>query len=159
MLATFGLSIHFFDSGLLNDERRLFADGEDIHIDKRQYIIIVVSVNHQARQNMTDEEFLKRAKAVDDATRLKILTLLSNNGTMCACKILDELNITQGTLSHHMKILTETGFVFCQKEGKWCHYTLAKDALLALSAHLEGLARAQRALGSEDKNCISCKRK
>lgn len=108
---------------------------------------------------MTDEEFLKRAKAVDDATRLKILTLLSNNGTMCACKILDELSITQGTLSHHMKILAETGFVFCQKEGKWCHYTLNKDALLALSAYLEGLARVQGALDPDDKNCISCERK
>jgi len=112
-------------------------------------------VKLQARKNMTDEGFLKGLKVVDDATRLKILTLLSNNGTMCACKILDELSITQGTLSHHMKTLTETGFVFCEKEGKWCYYTLNKDALLALSDHLENLA--QKALGSKDKTCVSCK--
>ena len=56
---------------------------------------------------MDNKEFLDKLKVINDNTRLTILQLLSKNGTMCACKILEELNITQGTLSHHMRVLTD----------------------------------------------------
>ena len=47
-------------------------------------------------------------KAMSDETRLKIIDMLSC-GEMCACDILEEFNITQPTLSYHMKILTDSG--------------------------------------------------
>jgi ArsR family transcriptional regulator len=46
------------------------------------------------------------------------------SGEKCACVLLEKLNITQPTLSHHMKILIESGIVKSRKEGKWTHYSI-----------------------------------
>ena len=65
-------------------------------------------------------------KAFCDENRIKILQLLSD-GEKCACKLLEEMNITQPTLSHHMKILCDSGIVEGRKEGTWMHYSISKD--------------------------------
>ena len=62
-------------------------------------------------------------KALGDENRIRILKLL-HGGEKCACKLLDELNIGQSTLSHHMKILCDAGIVTGRKEGKWMHYSI-----------------------------------
>ena len=62
-------------------------------------------------------------KAFCDENRLQILGLL-RSGEKCACKLLDELQIGQSTLSHHMKILCDSGVVRGRKEGKWDHYSI-----------------------------------
>ena len=62
-------------------------------------------------------------KALSDENRIRILKLL-RNGEKCACKLLEELNISQPTLSHHMKILCDSGLVTGRREGKWTHYTI-----------------------------------
>ena len=56
-------------------------------------------------------------KALSDENRLKILDMLSCD-EICACEILLELDITQSTLSHHMKILCDCALVIPRKEGK-----------------------------------------
>ena len=63
-------------------------------------------------------------KAFCDENRVKIIELL-RHGEKCACKLLEELNISQPTLSHHMKILCDAGIVVGRKEGKWTHYRLS----------------------------------
>lgn len=63
-------------------------------------------------------------KAFCDENRLQILSVLKD-GEKCACKILEEVHISQSTLSHHMKILCESGIVSCRKEGKWTHYAIS----------------------------------
>ena len=63
-------------------------------------------------------------KAFCDENRIRILELLQG-GEKCACKLLEELNITQPTLSHHMKILCDSGIVEGRKEGKWMHYSIS----------------------------------
>ena len=71
-----------------------------------------------------DKETVARIfKAFCDPNRLSVLELLQA-GEMCACKILEDLNIGQPTLSHHMKILCDAGIVSVRKEGKWMHYSL-----------------------------------
>jgi len=62
-------------------------------------------------------------KALADANRLMIVDMLSC-GELCACKILEKFNITQPTLSHHMKILCDCGLVNGRKEGTWTYYSL-----------------------------------
>lgn len=62
-------------------------------------------------------------KALGDSNRLKIVKMLSD-GEKCGCKLLEAFQITQPTLSHHMKILCECGLVEVRKEGKWSHYSL-----------------------------------
>ena len=65
-------------------------------------------------------------KAFCDENRIRILQLLSD-GEKCACKLLEEMNISQPTLSHHMKILCESGIVEAHKDGKWMHYSSSSE--------------------------------
>lgn len=83
-------------------------------------------------------------KAFCDENRIHILQMLCT-GEKCACVMLDDLHVSQPTLSHHMKILCDSGVVTGRKEGKWMHYsissegaTLAKKYLIALTAVTEG---------------------
>jgi len=46
------------------------------------------------------------------------------NGERCACELLEDLNIVQSTLSHHMKILCDSGLIGSRREGKWMYYSL-----------------------------------
>lgn len=62
------------------------------------------------------EDSAKVIKAVSDASRFKIIDILSC-GEKCACDILEHFEFTQPTLSHHMKVLMETGIVKCRKDG------------------------------------------
>jgi len=61
-------------------------------------------------------------RALGDQSRLEIMDMLSC-GELCACKILERFHITQPTLSHHMKILCDSGLVTGRKEGKWTYYS------------------------------------
>ena len=67
-------------------------------------------------------------KALGDSNRLQIVQMLSE-GEKCGCKLLEAFEITQPTLSHHMRILTECGLVNARKEGKWSHYSLNCETL------------------------------
>lgn len=73
---------------------------------------------------MNYKEDVKMIKALADDNRLAILELLQD-GEKCGCVILERLNITQPTLSHHMKILCDSGIVDSCKDGKWMHYSLS----------------------------------
>ena len=59
-------------------------------------------------------------KALGDPNRMEIVKMLSDQ-EKCGCKLLEKFDITQPTLSHHMKILVDSGLVKDRKEGKW-HY-------------------------------------
>ncbi len=72
---------------------------------------------------MDTHELAQFFKALGDENRLKIINILSE-GERCACRLLEALNISQPTLSHHMKILCETGLVDHRKDGKWMYYSL-----------------------------------
>ncbi|MEZ4358005.1 MAG: metalloregulator ArsR/SmtB family transcription factor [Eubacteriales bacterium] len=72
------------------------------------------------------EEYANVFRALCDPNRLMIIDMLKS-GEKCACKILAELNIVQSTLSHHMKILCDSGLVNGRKQGKWMHYSLNKQ--------------------------------
>ena len=72
---------------------------------------------------MNESEIALICKALGDENRVQIIKMLAG-GELCACKILDAFNITQPTLSHHMKILTECNLVYSRKEGKWTYYSI-----------------------------------
>ena len=75
-------------------------------------------------------------KAFCDENRLRIIRMLTG-GEKCACEILDELSITQPTLSHHMKILCDSGIVTGRKDGKWTWYTLSEKGIASARNCLE----------------------
>jgi ArsR family transcriptional regulator len=67
-------------------------------------------------------------KALSDETRVKIFDMLAH-GELCACKILEEFNITQPTLSYHMKILCESNLVDSRRDGVWMRYSINRNNL------------------------------
>lgn len=72
------------------------------------------------------EDNIKILKALGEINRIKIVDMLSS-GEKCACIILESFRFTQPTLSHHMKVLMDSGIVKCRKEGTWIHYSLDKE--------------------------------
>lgn len=89
---------------------------------------------------------VKFFKALSDINRLMIIDMLSC-GELCACKILEKFNITQPTLSHHMKILSECGLVAGRKEGKWTYYSLNEKVV-------EDFKKFINAITKEKEDCI-----
>lgn len=78
--------------------------------------------------NYSYAEYVPVFKALADETRLRIVHMLLD-GQLCACKILENFNITQPTLSYHMKILTESGLVTGVRDGAWIKYNINKERL------------------------------
>lgn len=76
--------------------------------------------------NYSYAEYVPMFKALADETRLKIIHMLCE-GELCACKILENFNITQPTLSYHMKLLTESGLVHGQRDGAWMRYRVNQE--------------------------------
>ncbi|MHB8170691.1 MAG: ArsR/SmtB family transcription factor [Thermincolia bacterium] len=68
-------------------------------------------------------------KALGDETRLKIIHMLSEK-EMCVCEVIDQLDLSQPAISHHLKILRQAGLVKDSKEGKWVFYSLDEEALI-----------------------------
>ena len=87
-------------------------------------------------------------KALSDNNRLQIVDMLSC-GELCACKILEKFNITQPTLSHHMKTLCDAGIVNSRKQGIWSYYSLNKD-------NISNVIEFIKHISSDKDNCI-CK--
>ncbi len=81
-------------------------------------------------------EYVQMFKALADETRLKIINMLTESEGLCACKILENFNITQPTLSYHMKILTDSGLVLGNKDGSWMKYTLNSERITELRSFL-----------------------
>ena len=77
-------------------------------------------------------------KALADENRLQIMDILKD-GEKCACKLLGALQISQPTLSHHMKILCDAELVSGRKEGKWMYYSLSKAGIKNAKTYLKEL--------------------
>ncbi len=92
-------------------------------------------------------------KAFCDENRIRILQLLQD-GEKCACMLLEEMNITQPTLSHHMKILCDSGIVKARKEGKWTHYSISQEGAKAAADCLKELTTVK----CENKDTSCCEK-
>ena len=89
-------------------------------------------------------------KAFCDENRIRIIKML-RSGEKCACKLLEELNVTQPTLSHHMKILCDSGIVVGRKEGKWMHYSISKEGAELAESCLKELTALENV--ASDRPC------
>lgn len=87
---------------------------------------------------MTENEISEICKALGDSNRLKIIRLLTS-GEQCACKLLEDLHISQPTLSHHMKILCGIGLVSMRKDGKWACYSINCCMFKEFKTFFEGI--------------------
>lgn len=94
-------------------------------------------------------------KAFCDENRLQILEML-RGGEKCACILLENLQISQSTLSHHMKILCDSGIVVSRKEGKWIHYSISEEGSQTAAELLKVLTNSNHGM---ENNVCSCNEK
>jgi ArsR family transcriptional regulator len=90
---------------------------------------------------LADEEAEATArvfKTLSDPARVKIVNLLAGSEEpVCACEFIPALGLTQATVSHHLKKLTDVGLLEREQRGKWAYFSLKPDAL----SQLAGLVR------------------
>ena len=91
-------------------------------------------------------------KALSDSNRLEIVKMISD-GEKCGCKLLEKFDITQPTLSHHMKILVESGLVNDRKEGKWHYYSVNKETMTEFCTFIRALCKGATENGQSERCC------
>lgn len=90
-------------------------------------------------------------RAVADPARLRLLSLIAGHdgGEACVCDLTEPLDLSQPTVSHHLKVLAEAGLVTREKRGRWAYYAVVPAALDALGAVLT----TQHAAGRGTASC------
>ena len=82
-------------------------------------------------------------KALGDPTRLRLLHIIASNpaGEECICDLTEPVALSQPTVSHHMRLLTQAGLVRREQRGKWAYFILEKPVYSELSRYLRELTR------------------
>jgi len=75
------------------------------------------------------EAIATRFKALADPTRVAIINCLSAADEVCVCNLTDTFDLSQPTISHHLKILREAGLVESSRRGTWAYYRLVPEAI------------------------------
>ena len=74
-------------------------------------------------------------KALADPARVRLVNLLATSDEpICACELTPAVGLSQPTVSHHLKKLTEAGLLEREQRGKWAYYSLNREALSGLAA-------------------------
>jgi ArsR family transcriptional regulator len=77
-------------------------------------------------------------KALGDPTRVRLVSMIAatDGGEACICDLTAPVGLSQGTVSHHMKILADAGLVSREQRGKWAFYRVEPSTLTAMAAAL-----------------------
>ena len=80
------------------------------------------------------EQLASPLKALADPARLRLLSLIQahEDGQACVCNLTEILDLTQGTVSHHLRVLREAGLVEREQRGSWAYFRVVPEALAAL---------------------------
>jgi ArsR family transcriptional regulator len=86
-------------------------------------------------------------KALADPVRLRLLSLIASHagGEACVCDLTGEFDVSQPTISHHLKVLREAGLLTSQRRASWVYYRVRPGALRALAQLLVEPRRRARA--------------
>ncbi|MFC4002715.1 ArsR/SmtB family transcription factor [Prauserella oleivorans] len=84
-------------------------------------------------------ELARAFKAIGDPVRLRLLSLIASHegGEACVCDLTGAFDLTGPTISHHLKVLRESGLVTGERRGTWIYYRVRSATLARLSAVLE----------------------
>ena len=91
---------------------------------------------------VADAERVARVfKALGDPTRVRLLSLIAAGagGEACICDLTEPVGLSQGTVSHHMKLLVEAGLVTREQRGKWAYFALDVGAMDAAASALRAV--------------------
>jgi ArsR family transcriptional regulator len=74
-------------------------------------------------------------KAIADPTRLRLISLIQSheNGEACVCELTAPLGLSQPTISHHLKVLTDAGVIEREKRGVWAYYRTVPTTLRTIA--------------------------
>lgn len=86
-------------------------------------------------------EIQQTFKALSDTNRIRILKMLQVK-PLCVCEITDILNLATSTVSKHLSILKEAGFIIDEKDGKWVNYRLDESNWNPYSAEISVLLKS-----------------
>ncbi len=91
----------------------------------------------------TAERIAPLVKALADPVRLRLLSLVASHegGEACVCDLNDAFDLSQPTISHHLKVLHEAGLLDRDKRGVWVYYRVNAAALSDLGSLLGGVVR------------------
>ena len=84
------------------------------------------------------EDLAERFKALADPTRVAIVNSLAAAEEVCVCNLTATFDLSQPTISHHLKLLREAGLVESTRRGTWAYYRLVPEAVQALRGTLGG---------------------
>ena len=89
------------------------------------------------------EKLANALRVLADPARLRLLSLIGANaaGEACVCNLTVPLELSQPTVSHHLKVLTEAGLVGREKRGRWAYYRVLPEAMELLRGALAGQPR------------------
>ncbi|WP_433524237.1 ArsR/SmtB family transcription factor [Nocardia pseudovaccinii] len=101
------------------------------------------AVTPMVRQPLTADSAVALAgvfKALADPVRLRLLSVVASHGgqEVCVCELSDGFDISQPTVSHHLKVLREAGLLSSERRGSWVYYRVEPAALQQLSHLLDG---------------------
>ncbi|MFE7325598.1 ArsR/SmtB family transcription factor [Streptomyces sp. NPDC057565] len=84
-------------------------------------------------------ELAKLFKALGDPVRLRLLSLIASRagGEVCVCDLTPAFDLSQPTISHHLKLLRQAGLIDCERRGTWVYYWVLPATLDRLAAFLE----------------------
>lgn len=87
------------------------------------------------------EEIALKFKALADPVRLRLFSAVASHsgGEACVCDVSEGLEVSQPTISHHLKVLREAGLLTAQRRGSWVYYAVVPQALHVLSDSLIGV--------------------
>jgi ArsR family transcriptional regulator, arsenate/arsenite/antimonite-responsive transcriptional repressor len=105
----------------------------------------------RSRRKRSSGAFRASLPALAEPLRWRIVQLLANE-ELCVCHLVEELDVAQSLVSHHLKVLHDAGVVTSERWSYWTYYRLVPDALHALAIGLTELAGAARR-GAERRPC------
>jgi ArsR family transcriptional regulator len=97
---------------------------------------------------------LEIMKALSDRNRLRVVAALMSQDELCACHIIELLQVTGATASRHMDILLRAGLVQSRKAGRWVHYRLNTGAAAPLFQWLEAELQNDAGIKADRKALI-----
>jgi ArsR family transcriptional regulator len=92
-----------------------------------------------ATMKRTTDPDVRLLQAAADPVRLSILRQLSADGPTCACDFTECCDISQSTVSHHLKVLREAGWIAGERRGTWIWYSIRSEATERMGAIFGGI--------------------
>jgi ArsR family transcriptional regulator len=94
--------------------------------------VVYPDVDHEQAVRMAEV-----AKALGDPVRLQLIDVLKTHaGKVCVCELVPLFDLSQPTVSHHLKVLRNAGLVGSERQGLWAYYYVIPDALTELAGWL-----------------------